>query len=177
MILVTLRRIGFGFLALLLAAGIAGASTSAFEGTVKDTKGQPIKNAEVRVTAKDGKIICKLKTDANGHYISNALVPGTYKVDLFINSTLKATLAEARTKPAGATELNFDLKDASKKRRVWVKETGTNIGRWVEVDENGNASAGDLPNNTRMSKANAERIQANQTNNSGFPGNTGGLHP
>src|ERR1700736_1947922 len=110
MILVTLRRIGFGFLALLLAAGIAAASTSAFDGTAKDTKGQPIKNAEVRVTAKDGKIVCKLKTDANGHYISNALVPGTYKVDLFINSTLKATLAQARTKPAGSTELNFDLR-------------------------------------------------------------------
>lgn len=155
------------FALLVLAGSASAASTVAFEGFVKDAKGQPIKGAELHITGKDGKMISKNKTDANGHYVSSALAFGTYKVDLFINSALKATLADAKMKPTGATELNFDLRDASKKRRIWVKETGTNIGRWVEVDENGKASASDLPNNSQMSKETLQRIQANQTNNSG----------
>ena len=59
-----------------------------------------------------GKIVSKTRTDANGRYISNSLPAGFYKVDLVINSTLIATLADAKTNPAGRTEVNFDLRRA-----------------------------------------------------------------
>lgn len=132
---IILPRIVAVFLALGFVAGNASASgKSDFEGVVRDTKGRPIKNAEIRVERKDGKIISTNKTDANGHYVSSFLAAGTYRVDLLIGSTLRATLEDAKTVSTGPTELNFDFRDA-KKRLVWLPQTGTNLGRWVDLDD------------------------------------------
>ena|SRR5207302_7906579 len=60
-----------------LMSGNAWAGTPALEGTVKDASGRQIRGADVRIEAKNfSKIV---KTDANGHYISNGLAVGTYK--------------------------------------------------------------------------------------------------
>ena len=85
------------------------AGTSVIEGVVKDTTGRPIKGANVRIEAKNfSKIV---KTDANGHYITDGLAVGTYKVTLVINGQVKASIAKTQVdKP---TQLNFDLSGKS----------------------------------------------------------------
>jgi hypothetical protein len=122
------------------------AGTSILEGVVKDATGRPIKGADVRIEAKNFSKI--LKTDASGHYVTDGLAAGTYKVVLVINGQVKAVILDAKTQLDKPTQLNFDLsgKRASAKkhtRMVWIPSNiiGTNIiggGRWVEVDDNGN---------------------------------------
>ena len=110
--MLSLSKLVCVFLAVSLAAGSAlAAGTSAFEGTVKDPRGRLYSGAEIRVI-QAGKIISKTKTDADGHYVCAPLPAGVYKVDLVINSTLIATLADAKTNPAGRTAINFDLRNA-----------------------------------------------------------------
>src|SRR5207249_618455 len=83
-----------------------------------------------------------VKTDATGHYISDHLGAGTYRVTLVVNSSVKASIVNAKTQLGKSTQLNFDLtaKMASAKRRthsVWVPTpTGTMIGgtgQWIDV--------------------------------------------
>jgi hypothetical protein len=138
-IIIALALAGF---ALLPASGAVAAGTSALEGIVKDPAGHPIKGADVRIEAKNfSKIV---KTDAAGHYTTDGLAIGTYKVTLVVNGTVRASILNAKTESGKRAQLNFDLtanKAPVKKHMVWVPpDTGTLIGggRWVEVDDNGN---------------------------------------
>jgi hypothetical protein len=145
-------------LALTFVSGSAlAASTSSFQGIVKDPKGRLIPGAIVRVE-KDGKLITKIKTDADGHYMSASLPSGTYSVGLIIDSHLIATLANAKTKASGPTELNFNLQD----RRYWVQDTGSNIRRQVDPND---------PNSLvpyhQVSKTDADYLQRMQDRTAG----------
>jgi hypothetical protein len=140
-----LKSLSISFIGSFVLSFSAWAGTSALEGVVKDPGGRPIKGATVQIEAKNGTKFSKIvKTDSNGHYTSDSLAVGTYKVTLVVNGSVKASIVNATTKPGSSTQLNFDLtsKTASiKTHRVWVApDTGTHIGggRWVDVDENGN---------------------------------------
>ena len=113
----------------------AAVATGTFEGFVKDVNGVAIQGAEIRIQEIDGKHISKHKTDAKGHYVSAALPSGIYKVDLVLNSKIRAYLKDAKLTTGKPTELNFDFKSGKIKKRYWVKETGSNLGRWVEEDD------------------------------------------
>src|ERR1043166_2732083 len=83
------------------------AGTSVLEGVVKDATGRPIKGADVRIEAKNfSKIV---QTDARGHYVTDSLAVGTYRVMLVINGQVKASVPDAKTQLGKATQLNFDL--------------------------------------------------------------------
>lgn len=111
---------------------------------MKDPTGHPIKGADVRIEAKN--FSKTVKTDASGHYISDGMSVGTYKVTLVVNGSVKASIMNAKTQLGKPTQLNFDLtaKTASVTKHthmVWYPaDTGTLIGggRWVEVDDNDN---------------------------------------
>jgi hypothetical protein len=138
----TLRKITFVlFASLVSAASFAAESAGSLEGIVKDANGQPVKGAEIRISGKGEKIVATTKTDAKGHYSSQSLAVGVYKVDLLMNSKLQASIANVQTKSGRSTQANFDLKltkaEPAKKRK-WVVETGSSLGHWEEVDENGN---------------------------------------
>ena len=78
--LITSRLLGPVLISLVLMSGNAWAGTPVLEGFVKDATGRPIRGGDVRIEAKNfSKIV---KTDANGHYISNGLAASTYKVTL-----------------------------------------------------------------------------------------------
>ena len=83
------------------------AGTSVLEGVVKDATGRPIKGADVRIETKNFSKI--LKTDANGHYITDSLAVGTYRVVLVVNGQVKASILDAKTQVGKPTQLNFDL--------------------------------------------------------------------
>jgi hypothetical protein len=126
------------------------------EGVVKDSSERPVKGADIRIEAKNfSKVV---KTDGNGHYIFDGLAVGTYKVTLLVNGQVKASILDGKTQAGKATQFNFKLtgKMASAKKRihiVWVPpDLSTHIGRWVEVDENGN-----VVNNTGFSNIETTR--------------------
>lgn len=135
---------------LLVLAGSAWATPS-LEGMVKDPNRKPVKNAEVRIEAKNGGTLSKItRSDATGHYVFAGLPAGTYRVTLLVDGMVKATINNAATKSGESTQLNFDLKQTdaanvqtAKKKTHMVympADTGSHIGgRWVEVDDQGNA--------------------------------------
>ena len=87
------------------------AGTSVLEGVAKDATGRPIKGADVRIEAKNFSKI--LRTDARGHYVTDGLAVGTYKVTLVINGQVKASILDAKTQLDKPTQLNFDLSGKS----------------------------------------------------------------
>ena len=95
----------------LLVAFSVFAGTSVIEGVVKDATSRPIKGADVRIEAKNFSKI--LKTDVRGHYVTDGLPVGTYKVTLVINGQVKASIPDARTQVDKPTQLNFDLSGKS----------------------------------------------------------------
>src|SRR5262249_21582814 len=146
-----------GFIGFVLSVATAWAGPSAIQGVVKDAKGQAIKGADVRIESRDGsKLFKTVKTDRNGRYVSDRLAAGAYRVTLVVNGAVKASIMNTKTRADQPTQLNFDLKPVSAsqanttakggKHMVWVpSSTGSHIGgRWVEVDEAGNADAGAL---------------------------------
>ena len=92
----------------------AWAGPGSIQGIVKDAQGKPIKGADVRIESRDGKqLFNTIKTDTQGHYISQGLQPGVYRVSLVVNGAVKAAIGNTKTKSDQPTQLNFDLKPAS----------------------------------------------------------------
>jgi Carboxypeptidase regulatory-like domain len=162
------KSLQIGFTGMFLCIASAWAGPASIQGIVKDAKGQPIKNADVRIQSRDGKqLFATVKTDGKGRYISQGLQPGVYRVTLLVNGAVKASITNTKTKPDKATQLNFDLTpvaagqatvDQKKgKHMVWIPaETGSHLGgRWVEVDESAKPAAGTL----NVQKANAEQLE------------------
>jgi hypothetical protein len=160
------KLLQLGVIGLMLCAASAWAGPSSIQGIVKDAKGQPIKNADVRIQSRDGKqLFGTVKTDAKGRYISQGLQPGVYRVSLIVNGAVKASINNTKTKSDQATQLNFDLQPVTAaqatqkkgKHLVWIPPaTGSHMGgRWVEVDDGGAAAAGAL----NVQKASAEDLQ------------------
>jgi len=152
---VFIKSLRIGFVGLVLSVASASAGPSAIQGVVKDTKGQAIKGADVRIESRDGsKLLKTVKTDGNGRYTADGLPAGVYRATLVVNGAVKASIMNTKTKSDQPTQLNFDLKPASAlqasaatksgKHMVWVPAgTGTHIGgRWVEVPDTGSAEAG-----------------------------------
>jgi hypothetical protein len=181
-----IKSLQIGFMGLFLCVATAWAGPASIQGIVKDAKGQPIKNADVRVESRDGKqLFNTVKTDGKGHYISQGLKPGVYRVSLFVNGGMKASIMNTSTKADQATQLNFDLKptvaspanagQAKGKHMVWMPpSTGSHTGgRWVEVDDSG-STAGAL--NVKRGSAEAVRQQQLQNNQGpqSLPGSSGG---
>jgi hypothetical protein len=175
-----ISRIGIGVLSGMLIVGSASAASTAIEGTVRDANGQPINGADVRIETKDQKTSKVTKSDAKGHYTYGGLdSSATYRVSLLVGGTVKASINNVRTKMGEATQLNFNLKkegaSAAKsakksKHMVWMPaETGTNLGgRWVEVDDNGNA---DNVSNDNLQKAGSNSVKNIQSNSGAVRGN------
>ena len=140
-----LKSYSVGFFGLSLAVFSAWVGTSAFDGVVKDPAGHPVKGADVRVEATTGSNFSRIvKTDATGHYTSDGLPVGIYKVSLVVNGAVKASILNASTQSGKHTQLNFELTPKTKfvkTHKVWIAaDTGTHIGggQWIDVDDNGN---------------------------------------
>ncbi len=138
---------------LFLFTASAWAGNSVLQGIVKYPKGQPAKDANIRIEAKDAsKLFKRVKADTSARYISDPLPAGTYRVTLIVNGAVTASINNTKTKLGKPTQLNFELKPTSApqasasvnkaKHMVWVpSNTGTHLGgRWVEVDSTSNAA-------------------------------------
>jgi len=163
----------FVFSALILAGNVFAAG-STVEGTVRDGDGRPIIGADMRIEARNGSNWNgHCKSDSNGFYIFTGLSAGvTYRVTLIVHGAVKASINNVLAK-SGPTELNFGFKTSSVsgnrmvtkngKHYVYVpSETGSHLGgRWVEVDENGQADSVGVNNVERAGSEALRRMQSN----------------
>jgi hypothetical protein len=169
-----IKSLQIGFMGLFLYVAPAWAGPASIQGIVKDAQGKPIKGADVKIESRDGKqLFDTVKTDTQGRYISQGLQPGVYRVSLVVKGAVKAAIGNTKTTSDQATQLNFDLKPAvvgqastgqkKGKHKIWVPPiTGSHTGgRWVEVDEGGNADAGSL----NLKRASAEDVRRFQQQN------------
>jgi|SRR4030095_7498697 hypothetical protein len=176
-----IKSLQIGLMGFFLCAAAAWAGPGSIQGVVKDAKGQPIKGADVRVESRDGRqLFNTVKTDGKGHYISQGLRPGVYRVSLVVNGAVKAAIMNTSAKADQATQLNFDLKPAMAsqstagqkkgKHMVWMPpSTGSHTGgRWVEVDDGAAGGANAL--NVKRGSAEAVRQQQLQGAPGGLPG-------
>ena len=163
-----MKKMIFGFIGLILFVASAGASTSALEGVVKDSKGHPINGADVRIEAKNGgRLLTTVKTDVNGRYILDGLPAGDYRVTLVVHGAVKTSINNTTIESGGPTRLNFDLRAApasqasvaAKKGRHWVwvpAFTGSRLpGRWIELNDSGSWAA-------EASTSNVERVSGEE---------------
>jgi len=134
----------------LRANKITANGPASIQGFVKYAEGEPIEGADVWIESRDGKqVFSRIKTGPNGHYISQGLQSGVYRVTLLVNGAVKASIMNTQTKANEPTLLNFDLKPTSQagnlardgKHMVWVPaHTGSHLrGNWVVVDDKGKA--------------------------------------
>jgi protocatechuate 3,4-dioxygenase beta subunit len=132
---------------------IGSTGPASIQGFVKDSKGEPIKGADLRIESRDGKQVFRtVRTDPTGRYSSPGLQPGVYRVTLVVNGAVKASITNTQAKENQPTQLNFDFKGTTqtstaattgRKHMVWVpNRTGSHIGgTWVEVDDKGTGHA------------------------------------
>ena len=172
------KLLQIGLMAFVLSVATAWAGPSSIQGIVKDAKGQAVKGADVRIESRDGKqLLNTVKTDASGHYVSQGLPVGTYRVTLMVNGATKASIMNTQTRSNQPTQLNFDLKPASQaakttktgKHMVWMPaRTGSHLGgNWVEVDESGKVTDG---SNVKTGTAEDLRRAQQMSRNAAGPG-------
>ena len=161
----------FASLCLMLRAQ---AGETGLSGIVKDSKGQPVQGAEIRIQGSDANKIGRIHTTANGHYSYPELEAGTYSVILAIDGVTKASINNVRTKPGEMQTLNFELVKGSRatpyapgKHYVWVPETtGTHLGHWAEVEGDGKG----MPIGMQERLNNQGNALARQIQNTGLTG-------
>src|SRR4030095_14174857 len=180
-----IKSLKIAFVGLFLCVASVWAGPGSIQGIVKDAKGRPIKGADVRIEPRDVKqLFNTVKTDGKGHYVSQGLKPGVYRVSLVVNGAVKSSIMNTNIKADQATQLNFDVKStvaspagaaqAKGKHMVWMPpSTGSHTGgRGGEVDETGSGGAGAL----NMKRGSAEAVRQQQMNSQGpqsLPGYNG----
>src|SRR5438045_2702824 len=94
-------------LLLWVSSGLVWAGGT-LQGTVRDSRGHPIKGAEIRIEGRN--VNLAIKADARGHYFSDGLAIGTdYRVILIVDGSVKASILSVRPGAEKPAELNFDL--------------------------------------------------------------------
>src|SRR5215831_14973674 len=88
-----IKSIWIGFIGVVLSVASASAANSGLQGIVKDAEGHPIQGADIRIEATStGRLLTTVKTNATGRYSSEGLPAGNYRVRLFVNGAVKASI-------------------------------------------------------------------------------------
>jgi Carboxypeptidase regulatory-like domain len=160
-------------LLLRVQAGEAGLS-----GIVKDSKGQPLQGAEVRIQGSDANRIGKVHTAANGRYNYPELEAGVYSVSLIVDGVTKASISNVATKAGETQTLNFEMVKGSRatpfapgKHYVWIPSTtGSHLGTRAEVEGDGKGMAVGMSERlNNQGNALVRQIQNNGNNQGGPP--------
>jgi Carboxypeptidase regulatory-like domain len=140
----TLLRVVVVFASLCLMLR-AQAGEAGLSGVVKDSNGQPLQGAEIRIQGSDTNRIGKIHTTANGRYNYPELEAGKYSVSLIVDGVTKASISNVTTKAGETQTLNFEILKGSRatpfapgKHYVWnPSTTGSHLGSWAEVEGDG----------------------------------------
>ena len=174
-----IKSICIGFIGVTLFVTGASAASSVLQGVVKDAKGHPIQDADIRIEATNtGRLLTTVKTNVNGRYSLESLAAGNYRVTLVVNGAVKASINNTTLEPGESTHLNFELKQTRAsvtvtkgKHWVWIPAfTGSRLpGRWVEVDGSGSWAAAAPANHiVRVSAEELQREAHGKTSPTGY---------
>jgi hypothetical protein len=172
-----MKSIWIGFIGVMLFVATASAASSVLQGIVKDAKGHPIQDADIRIEAPNtGRLLTTVKTNVNGRYSLEGLAAGNYRVTLVVNGAVKASINNTTLEQGESTQLNFELKQTRAsvtvtkgKHWVWIPAfTGSRLpGHWVEVEDNGSWAAAAPANHVvRVSAEELEQEVHNRTDRS-----------
>jgi hypothetical protein len=163
-----IKRIWIAFIGVMLFVASASAASSVLQGFVKDAKGHPVQDADIRIEVTNtGRLLTTVKTDVYGRYSLEGLGAGNYRVTLVVNGAVKASINNTKLKFGESTQLNFELKQTRAsvtvtkgKHWVWVPAfTGSRLpSRWVEVDDSGGWAAANATANNIV-RISAEELQ------------------
>jgi len=114
-------------------------------GSVKDSSGNPIQGAEIRIQGSDANKIGRIHTRGNGHYNYPPLETGTYNVTLVVDGVTKACIKNVTSRAGETQTLNFEIQKGSLakpfapgRHYVWIPwETGSHLGHWAEIENDG----------------------------------------
>jgi len=98
-----------GLLAVLAASAAAQVDTGTIAGTVKDSTGAIVQNAEIRVRNAPTALDLSLKTDASGFFSAPDLRPGTYDLSASAAGFQKITKTGVTLRVQDRLEVNFEL--------------------------------------------------------------------
>src|ERR1700745_2335851 len=103
-----MKKIIVGFIGLILFVASARAASSVLEGIVKDAKGHPLEDADVRIETKNGeRLLTTVKTDVNGRYILDGLPAGNYRITLVVHGAVKTSINNTTIESGGRARLDF----------------------------------------------------------------------
>jgi 5-hydroxyisourate hydrolase-like protein (transthyretin family) len=173
-----IKSIWIGFIGVMLSVASALAASSVLQGIVKDAKGHPVQDADIRIEAPNtGRLLTTVKTNVNGRYSLEGLAAGKYRVTLVVNGAVKASINNTPLESGESTQLNFELKQTRAsvtitkgKHWVWIPPfTGSRLpGHWVEVDDSGWASAAPANYVVRVSAEELQREANSRTSPTGY---------
>jgi hypothetical protein len=165
----SLRSFTVVLVALFLVHPSAWANT--LKGVVKNSSGQPLSNAQIRIEGKEGSGPARVtRTDEKGRYVYTALTgTGTYAVTLVVNGIVKASISNVAMVNGDVTTLNFELQGRSSaqplaagRHYIFVPDqTGSHLGHWVEVADRSESSLGMRDRMDRSGQELMRNIQSN----------------
>ena len=131
--------------AILFAGGLA-LHAAEVQVNVKGMDGKNLAGAEVRIEGGGSGAKQSGKTDQKGRYVFKDLAQGVYKVSVV--NPAPSSLDNVQVRPTVPMRVEFNLKAAGKKPRLWAygKEQGGSYGgRWFELDGSGRLPLGFEP--------------------------------
>ena len=131
--------------AILFAGGVA-LHAAEVQVNVKGMDGKNLAGAEVRIEGGGSGAKQSGKTDQKGRYVFKDLAQGVYKVSVV--NPAPSSLDNVQVRPTVPMRVEFNLKAAGKKPRLWAygKEQGGSYGgRWFELDASGRLPLGFEP--------------------------------
>jgi len=131
--------------AILFAGGLA-LHAAEVQVNVKGMDGKNLAGAEVRIEGGGSGAKQSGKTDQKGRYVFKDLAQGVYKVSVV--NPAPSSLDNVQVRPTVPMRVEFNLKAAGKKPRLWAygKEQGGSYGgHWFELDARGRLPLGFQP--------------------------------
>lgn len=148
------RKVWLALPVSLLFSALCFAQTAAIQGDVKGEDGKPLVGAVIRIERTDIKQTLTTKTDKKGHYFYGGLqYGGTFNVSVEVGG--KTVDAATGVKPAGTTDVNFDLHAQAAKAAAAPEEVekGMTPAQKAEYEKNKKAQEAAIAKNKELNDA------------------------
>ncbi len=141
---------------LLFCAASYAQTTTAFEGIIKGTDGQPLKGAVVKITREDMKGNYQVKTDKKGHYYYGGLPKGMYKISVEVDGKEMGSMDKVPSTYGDPVNVSIDLAKTQ------------SAGAEQDKDAERGMSATQKADYEKKKKENEETIKKNKELNDAF---------
>lgn len=145
-------------LTILFSAASYAQSTTAFEGIIKGTDGEPLKGATVKIVRQDIKGAYQVKTDKKGHYYYGGLPKGMYRISVEVDGKELGSMEKVPSSYGDPVNVSIDLKAQAGGQQAAAQEKDVERGM----------SAEQKANYEKKKKENEEQLKKNKELNDAF---------